>query len=331
MLSLMAERPIENAPEVEVDPDDAGSALGDELSTTSTSLKSSIVQYKWRHGRRYHAYREGQYNFPNDDKEQDRLDMVHHVFRRLIGDKLFLAPIDPDGKRILDIGTGTGIWPIQLGDEYPGAELIVGNDLSPIQPQWIPPNVKFLVDDVELDWAEPEPYDYIHCKYMAGSIKDWPRLVRQIYDNLKPGGWFEFVESANTLLSEDGSLKPDNAMVTMMNGLMEACDKIGRTLDPAPQMKSWVEQAGFENVSQQVFKLPIGSWPKDPRLKECGTLMRINFLDGVEGFTAALFRDVLQWSQDEVALLNAQVKAAVRDSDTHAIFNVLVVTGQKPS
>ncbi|KAH7012485.1 S-adenosyl-L-methionine-dependent methyltransferase [Microdochium trichocladiopsis] len=286
--------------------------------TASDSLRSSIVQYKWRHGRRYHAYHEGQYNFPNDDEEQDRLDMIHHVFYRIIGDRLFLAPFKPNGKRILDLGTGTGIWPIQLGDD-------------PIQPQWAPPNVKFLVDDVELDWVEPEPYDYIHCKYMAGSIKDWPRLVRQIYDNLEPGGWFEFVESANTLLSEDGSLKPDNAMVTMMNSLMEACEKIGRTMDPAPNMKGWVEQAGFENVTQQTFKLPIGSWPKDPILKECGTLMRINFLDGVEGSTAALFRDVLEWSQEEVTVLNAQVRAAVRDRDVHPMFNVLVVTGQKPS
>jgi SAM-dependent methyltransferase len=327
----MAEVPIANIPEVEVDLDDAASALGDELSTASDSLRSSILQYKWRHGRRYHAYREGQYNFPNDDEEQDRLDMIHHVFYRLIGDKLFLAPINPDGKRILDLGTGTGIWPIQLGDEHPGAELIVGNDLSPIQPHWAPSNVKFLVDDVELDWAEPEPYDYIHCKYMAGAIKDWPRLVQQIYDNLKPGGWFEFVESANTLFSEDGSLKSGNPMVTMMNGLTEACEKIGRTMDPAPKMKDWIQQAGFKNVTQQTFKLPIGSWPKDPRLKECGTLMRINFLDGVEGFTAALFRDVLQWSQEEVTILNAQVRAAVRDRDVHPMFNVLVVTGQKPS
>ncbi|KAG7130943.1 Secondary metabolism regulator LAE1 like protein [Verticillium longisporum] len=227
-----------------------------------------------------------------------------------------MAPIDPSGKRILDIGTGTGIWPIQLGDEYP---------------EWAPPNVKFLVDDVELDWAEPEPYDHIHCKYMAGSIKDWPRLVQQIYDNLKPGGWVEFQEAENTLLSEDGSLKPYNAMVVMMEGLKDACNKIGRTMDPAPSFRGWVEGASFENVNSQIFKLPVGSWAKDPMLKECGTLMRINFLDGVEGFTAALFRDVLLWSQEEVSVLNAQVWTAVRDRDIHPLFNVHVVTGQKPS
>ncbi|KAM0273918.1 hypothetical protein ACHAQH_008122 [Verticillium albo-atrum] len=315
---------------IEVDPEEVNSNLGDEISNASTSLHSSVMNYEFRHGRRYHAYQSGNYNFPNDQQEQDRLDMVHHVFYRLVNDNLFLAPIDPTGMRILDIGTGTGIWPIHFGDLYPGAELIVGNDLSPIQPEWIPPNVKFTVDDVELDWVEPQLYDYIHCRYMAGAIKDWPRLVRQIYENLKPGGWVEFQESANTLLSDDGSLKPENPMVIMMNGLMAACEKIGRTMDPAPSMKQWSLDAGFENVNQQSFKLPIGSWPRDPRLKECGALMGTNFVDGVEGFTAALFKDVLGWSQEEVTVLNAGVRAAARDRTVHPLFEVLVVTGQKP-
>ncbi|KAK3936812.1 S-adenosyl-L-methionine-dependent methyltransferase [Diplogelasinospora grovesii] len=324
------------AVEVEVDPDvedDADSSLGDEVaSTASTSVTSSVFKYEWKHGRRYHGYSAGAYNFPNDEAEQDRLDMIHHVFWRTLSDRLFLAPIDPNkGLRMLDIGTGTGIWPIHMGDLYPGAALIVGNDLSPIQPEWVPPNVKFMVDDVELDWVpEAEKYDYVHCRYMAGSIKDWPRLVGQIYESLKPGGWVEFQESANNMYSEDDTLKPGNPMVQMMDGLMQACDKIGRTMDPAPSMKRWTEEAGFQGVKEERFKLPIGAWPKDARLKEIGTLMKMNFVDGVEAFTAALFRDVLGWAEEEIILLNAGVRAAAKRNDVHPMFDFLVITGQKP-
>ncbi|KAK4185323.1 S-adenosyl-L-methionine-dependent methyltransferase [Podospora australis] len=309
--------------------DDTGDT--ESLQSSSTSLRTSVLTYEWKHGRRYHSYQSGNYSFPNDEREQDRLDMIHHAFYRLLSDRLFLAPIDPNtGLRILDIGTGTGLWAIHLGDDYPGAAEVIGNDLSPIQPRWTPPNVSFVVDDVELDWAVSTPYDYIHCRYMAGGIQDWPRLVKQIYNNTKPGGWVEFQESANTLYSQDGSLKPDNAMVRLMDSLALACDKIGRTLDPAPSMKKWAEEAGFINVTEKRFRLPIGNWPKDARLKEVGTLMGVNFTEGVEAFTAVLLKDILGWPQEDVATLNAAVQTAVKNGDAHALFDFLVITGQRP-
>ena len=60
------------------------------------------------------------------------------MFILLLKGELHLAPIK-NPHRILDIGTGTGIWAIDMADRYPQAE-IVGTDLSPIQPKWVPPN-----------------------------------------------------------------------------------------------------------------------------------------------------------------------------------------------
>ncbi|KJZ72307.1 hypothetical protein HIM_08348 [Hirsutella minnesotensis 3608] len=94
---------------IEVDTDDVDSSYGDEVSSASTSLRTSIMSYEWKHGRRYHSYQSGAYSFPNNDQEQDPLDMIHHVYYRALDDRLFLAPIDPTGLHILDIGTGTGI------------------------------------------------------------------------------------------------------------------------------------------------------------------------------------------------------------------------------
>lgn len=45
-----------------------------------------------------------------------------------------------------------------------------------------PPNVKFEIDDVESPWVGHQKFDYIMCRYMAGSIQDWPKLMENIYE-----------------------------------------------------------------------------------------------------------------------------------------------------
>lgn len=36
---------------------------------------------------------------------------------------------------MLDIGTGTGLWAIEMADLFPNAT-VIGTDLSPVQPNW---------------------------------------------------------------------------------------------------------------------------------------------------------------------------------------------------
>jgi tRNA1(Val) A37 N6-methylase TrmN6 len=61
---------------------------------------------------------------------------MHHIFGMMLNGELLLAPIE-NPHRVLDLGTGTGIWAIDFADKYPSAE-VIGCDLSPIQPSWVP-------------------------------------------------------------------------------------------------------------------------------------------------------------------------------------------------
>ncbi|KAL1972559.1 hypothetical protein VTN31DRAFT_6973 [Thermomyces dupontii] len=66
---------------------------------------------------------------------------------------------------------------------------------------------KFLVDDIESEWAyESDPFDLIHARYLAGSIRDFGKLVKQCYRSVKPGGWVEFQDLDGYPMSPDGSL-----------------------------------------------------------------------------------------------------------------------------
>ena len=67
--------------------------------------------------------------------ELDRLDLTHQMLRITMRNKLHFAPFDAKSAKILDVGTGTGIWAIEMADDYPEAE-IIGTDLSATQPSW---------------------------------------------------------------------------------------------------------------------------------------------------------------------------------------------------
>ncbi|KAH6854746.1 S-adenosyl-L-methionine-dependent methyltransferase [Chaetomium sp. MPI-CAGE-AT-0009] len=320
-------------PHIEVDEgreDDNDSVLGDEVSAFTASITSSILDYPIENGRRYHAFRAGAYYMPNDELEQERLDLTHGLMTKAIGDKLFLAPVDTDKmQRVLDIGTGTGIWSMAMGDEYPNITQILGNDLSAIQPPWVPPNVKFEIDDVECPWVYEMPFDFIFCRYMTGSINDWPKLVERVHENLNPGGWAEFEDFDLQYYSEDGSLKPESSTLTWINTFLEATRKMGREACPGPKLEGWLRDAGFTNVTHQRFRLPIGAWPKDPHLKQVGLYNISQIMTGLEAFSLRIFCDVLGWTKAEVMVLLAEVRNELKDPKLHAQFDFHVVYGQK--
>jgi hypothetical protein len=110
-----------------VDPvsDDADSAYGDIASETA-SLTSSIMKGRFENGRRYHSYRDGIYMFPDDEQEQDRLDIKYASLQNVFDNKIVFAPLESP-HQILDVGTGTGIWAIDAAEQFPSATGSLGS------------------------------------------------------------------------------------------------------------------------------------------------------------------------------------------------------------
>lgn len=72
------------------------------------SLTESIRQHIIDGGLRYHAYHAGQYAFPNDETEQYRDDLKHHLTIHLCEGVYFYSPVherlQQPGAEVLDLG-----------------------------------------------------------------------------------------------------------------------------------------------------------------------------------------------------------------------------------
>ncbi|KAF7542389.1 hypothetical protein G7Z17_g11621 [Cylindrodendrum hubeiense] len=235
--------------------------------------------------------------------------------------------------QILDIGTGTGIWAINMADEFPSAK-VIGTDLSPTQPSWVPPNLEFQIDDAQLDWTfEPESFDFIHIRYLQGSIDDWEKLYGQLYKFLKPGGWFQHIEPDLQMLSDNPEVIVDeNHIFTRWAQVFgEVGDKIGRTFDfTNKKMKKLSKDAGFTHVNFENHKIPIGRWPKDKKVKELGTFVALSFSQALDGFVKMPLCEILGWEPAEMQLFGVEMRSALLNATTRATGRVFSVYGQKP-
>ncbi|KAG7103932.1 Secondary metabolism regulator LAE1 like protein [Verticillium longisporum] len=258
----------------------------------------------------------------------------HQYMLLLMDNKLYNAPIGNNPQRILDIGTGTGIWAIDMADEFPSAE-VLGTDISAVQPSWLPPNCKFEIDDAQLDWTFPvNHFSYIHARHLYGGIDDWPKLYRQAFTHCAPGGWFENVEIELTTRTENPryTLGPGHVFTQWRDLFFAAGDKIGRTFRIAEnnRMERDMRDAGFVDIVTHQWKVPIGGWASDPKLKKVGLFNGLFIDQSIDGFVVFPIGEILGWSFDEVTVLVANMRAALRDPKALPYYNLHMVYGRKP-
>ncbi|KAG6135799.1 hypothetical protein E4U38_001681 [Claviceps purpurea] len=304
---------------------DLSSLEGDDATASVTS--SILSAHTYESGRRYSAFGDGRYPIPNDDMEQSREDMKHTMLMMLTEKKLFFSPIGDHPQKILDIGTGTGIWAVEVGDRYPSAK-VRGIDIAPIQPKWVPPNVSFLVDDCERDWIERD-VDLAHFRYTIVGLKDTSKVLGHAFESLRPGGWIELQEYLLKPLSDDGTM-PDNDPVKYLCELAEkAFEKFGMRTALPPKLEPYLREAGFENIHCQIFKVPIGPWAKEKTMRLVGLYQKMAVVEGLPVMAGRPSR-ALEMSEAEIEVTIAMARKGLDDPTVHRYFNYYFWYAQKP-
>lgn len=72
-----------------------------------------------------------------------------------------------------------------MADAYPSAE-VIGVDFTPIQPHWVPPNLNFVVDDIEQEWVYGSNFDLVHFRQIFPLLKNPAGVLEQAYQYKPP-------------------------------------------------------------------------------------------------------------------------------------------------
>ncbi|KAL0632849.1 hypothetical protein Q9L58_008278 [Maublancomyces gigas] len=236
----------------------------------------------------------------------------------MMDDKLHLAPIDSNPQNILDIGTGTGIWAMDVGERYPSAQ-VIGTDLSPIQPSWVPPNVRFEIDDAESEWTfKKNFFDLVHIRNLGGAIKDWEKLLTEAYKHCRPGGWVDIAEYEMVCFSDDGSVQESMTLSKFYVLINQAVEKSGRGFHMAKLLGPVLTKIGFTNVHHEIAKGPLGPWAANKKEKEIGAYMLLSAETGFEATGIGLFTNVLGMDPKEAQRIIAETLKQAKSRKIHA-------------
>lgn len=97
-------------------------------------------------------------------------------------------------------------------------------------------------------------------------------------------------------------------------------DRLGRRM----------RDAGFVNVQERIFRVPLGTWPKNKVLKVIGLYWRTILLDGIQAIALGPMTRGCGWSREQVELFLVQVRQAYHDNSCLMYMPLRIVYAQKP-
>ncbi|KAK5170915.1 uncharacterized protein LTR77_004059 [Saxophila tyrrhenica] len=252
-----------------------------------------IEYYQWE-GRRYCMVNGGiAYQFPWDEIEWERLDMIHCLIHDHALDKRsYISPLDASSGRakILDVGCGTGIFCYDVGEANPNFD-VIGIDLADGPKGVAIPNVQIMtpVDFNLPEWPlRPHDFDLIRNAHLNGSVTNWEQHLRKCFHYLKSGGFFEHIDIDFTprlrleytpprdeLVAAGGYQRWQEKLMEEIRPvqewwhlMQEASHRMGRPLTYPSNMEEMLENAGFDRTHHETFRIHMVPPPVDGDIRE---------------------------------------------------------------
>ena len=258
------------------------------------------------------------YLLPKDVLEQNRLDFQHYLLRSVLhGD--YVAPVRSDCRALLDVGSGTGRWVIEMARAFPGAQ-VVGLDVEPPaqSAQSIPPNARFVQANLleGLPFAD-RSFDLVHQRLLALAIPaaQWPGVLKELVRVTRPGGYVEVLEGGDVFLHSGPALQ------RFLSWWREASRARGFDTALLTQLESLLLGLRLRNITARTLEVPVGKWGG-----RTGELLQKNMLAGFPGLKPLVCTQLALASQEFDATL---AELAGEGDRYQTLYQYYLVYGQR--
>lgn len=116
------------------------------------------------------------------------------------------------------------------------------------------------IDDYTQEWTfQDNSLDFVHLRWLVGTISDWGALFKQAYRVLKPGGWIETLECNGYYESDDGTMTDKTALSKWGYFFREGALALGSTasfsvVKDELQVKG-LKEANFTRITENHIKV----------------------------------------------------------------------------
>ncbi|HEY7974543.1 MAG TPA: class I SAM-dependent methyltransferase [Ktedonobacterales bacterium] len=203
------------------------------------------------------------YPLPKDMSEINRLDFQHYLLRTGFGGN-FIAPVS-DPRAILDVGSGSGRWSMEIAAAFPQAQ-VVGVDLVPptVDDAQVlghgldmrPVNFTFATGNILEGLPFPDAsFDFVHQRLLITAIpKDrWPSVIAELARVTRPGGWVELAECGVPERGGEGLMGLWGSWIEFLQGR-------GVDFTLGHNTGQMLANGGFGTVRQRQMNFPMGDW-----------------------------------------------------------------------
>ncbi len=257
------------------------------------------------------------YFLPKDEQEQNRLNFQHRCLYSAIGNH-YLAPLRPDVTTMLDVGTGTGIWPTEMARLFPRAH-IVGVDISATSLDYpSSATCTFCLADILKGLPFPDQqFEYVHQRLLVAAIPAacWPEVIRELVRVTRSGGCIELLE-VGVAMQHVGP-----QTTRLMHWMSEQNQQRGFEMRLLSHLGEMLTHAGLEAVAYHDIPVPLGDWAG-----RVGAMLKADVLgafDAVKGVYCA--QGKMPHNQFEVLVR----RAAQEWEETHASYLFHVAYGRR--